>query len=264
MSINYVDLAAELTAGHPDQGAYSATNSVAADQLNAEGAYTSWARPAEGGIADMVKYLATHDSRSNEGGDTDASLILGRLNLVAQSEPYTDPFARAGVWEAGGSGSNLQIELDATNNKLVFGSAHDISSLNVKDSITLSGSTADDGTQQIVSISLQEVTVVSITVAETLERVFRVYKNQDAKQLTREQVQNAKAILTLLAAPSVDVIDFTNTEIDLAFQDMEDAEVWKAADTAALNAFSEGQQSRATELGFRRILERDVERARET
>lgn len=250
-------ISSEITVDPLVRGYSAMSNKEVADDMS-ETAY----RPADGGVADMIRYLATHDNRTNEGGDTNATLMLGRLRLVAESEPYTDPFHRAGVWEAGGSGTNEQIELDATNNKLIFGSAHDVSSLNAKDAIRLSGSTADDGTQQIVSISLQEVTVTSITVAETLERVFRVFKVQDSKLLTNEQIQNARALLQLFSLPQIDNIDSADTEIDLAFQDMETAGVWKAADTAALKNFSLSQQTRGVELGVGRVREGDVAAAR--
>jgi len=220
-------------------------------------------RPADGSVAEMVRYLTTHDNRSNEGGDTNATLIMGRLITAADSQPYTDPFNRAGVWEAGGSGANEQIALSAAGNTVTFGSTHDISSLDAKDAIRLSGTSADDGAQQIVSVALQVVTLPSITVTETLERVMRVFKVQDAKLLTNEQIQNARAILGLLTAPSLDIIDFIDTEIELAFQDMETATVWKSTDTAALKAFSQNQQSRATELGIDPVIENDVTRARE-
>ncbi len=256
---------AELVAGHPDQGTYSLTDSVAAEQMNGTGAYTAWLRSAPGGVADMVRYLSTYDNRTNEGGDTNASLILGRLTVVANAEPYTDPFRRAGLWEAGGSGANEEIELNAATNTITFGSAHDISGLNAKDSITLSGSSLDDGTQQIASISLQEVTVPLVRATETLERVFRIFKNQNAKLLTREQVQNAKALLHMLLTlgASQESILFDNTEIGLAFVDMENAGVWKSADTTALQNFSLGQQSRAVEIGVGpRVKEGEITAAR--
>lgn len=220
-------------------------------------------RDAEGSIHEMLKYLGTVDNRTNEGGDTGATLLLGRLRLVGQSEPYTDPFRRAGVWEAGGSGSNEQIALNATGNTVTFGSAHDISSLNAKDAIQLSGTTADDGVQQIVSVVLQVVTLTSIKVTETLERVMRVFKIQDVKLLTREQIQNAKALFSLFTSPEDGgTINFSNTEIGLAFADMETAGVWKAADTTALENISKGVQTRGAELGVGKVREGDVTAAR--
>ena len=254
--MNYSALQDELAAVHPVTGAYSLIDATAASEINALNI------DANGLISDMVRYLATHDNRTNEGGDTNATIILGRLETVARSEPYTDPFRRAGVWEAGGSGANEQIQLDATNNKLVFGTAHSLTSLDAKDSITLSGSTADDGTQQIVSITSQDVVVTSITVDETLERVFRVFKNQDAKLLTREQIQNARAILELLRANQAESFDFANTEIELAFSDMETCGVWKAADTTALVNLSQNVTSRAIQLGLGTVNATHVANAR--
>ncbi len=243
-----------LDAGHPVTGVFNANDATAAAEINAVNI------DVPDGIEAMREYLATHDNRSNEGGDTEATLMLGRLVTVAEAEPYTDPFARAGVWEAGGSGSNLQIELNATSNKLIFGSAHSLS-FNAKDSLTISGSSRDDGTQQIVSVSGQEIEVYSIEVSETLERVFRVYKNQDAKLLTRPQIQNARGILALLQGATV-TIDFTNTEIGLAFSDMVDATVWKSADSTALVNFSAGKASYANQEGLGTPSTSDITAAR--
>lgn len=256
-------ISAELTAGHPDQGAYSLTDSVATEQMNGTGAYTSWLRSADGSVADMVRYLATVDNRTNEGGDTGATLILGRLKIVADAEPYTDPFRRSNVWQSGG-GVNEEIELAASGNTITFGSTHDISALNDKDAIILFGSTADDGLHQIDSISLQVVTVTSITLTETLERTGFVYRVQDSKVLTREQIQNAKAIFHMMVTlgSGNESIRFDDTEIGLAFADMETAGVWKAADTTALENFSVGQQSRGVEIGVGLVREGDVAQAR--
>ena len=254
--MDYTILATEVSTDPLTRGYIGMTDIQVANDIN------TFYRPAEGGIDGMVRYLATHDNRTNEGGDTNASLILGRLETAARADPYTDPFERAGIWRAGGSGANEQIALDATANTVTFGTAHVITSLADKDAITLSGTTSDDGYQQIVSVVGQVVTLPSITTDETLERVMRVHKMQDAKHLTPEYIQNAKALINLFLAPSLLEIDFIDTEIELAFADMVTAGVWKAADTDALKALSQNQQSRASELGLPRITDTDVSRVR--
>lgn len=256
-------IAAELTAGHPDQGAYSVTDSIAYEQINGLGTYTTWLRSADGGVGDMVRYLTTVNNRTNEGGDTDATLIMGRLKTVADAEPYTDPFRRGGVWESGG-GLNEEIELASSGNTITFGSTHDITALNDKDAIIVEGSTGDDGLHQITSIASQVVTVTSITLTETLERIGRVFRVQESKLLTREQIQDAKAIFHMMITLGAgqEVIRFDNTEMGLAFDNMVAAGVWKLADTTALENLSAGQQSRSNELGLGVTQLGEIEQAR--
>ena len=246
----------QLDAGHPVTGAYNAVDATAASEINALNI------DVDSSIDQMVSYCCTTKNRTNDGGDTQGALLIGRLKLVADSEPYTDPFRRSGVWEAGGVVANEQIELVANSNKLIFGSAHDVSTINAKDSITLSGSTNDDGTQHVVAISAQEITLDSITTNETLERVFRVYRNQDAKLLTRAQIQNAKGILELLRSPSLSLVNFADTNINDAFTDMQECGVWKPADTAALLSFSQSLTSVALQYRLGTVEAIDVTQAR--
>lgn len=91
--MDLVALKAELDAGHPDTGAYNASDSLAADELNAQN------RPADGSISEVVKYVSEQKSRSNNGTDTRAQYITYRLDLVAAASPSQDVF---------GSGNNLQ------------------------------------------------------------------------------------------------------------------------------------------------------------
>ena len=86
MAIDYQALKSELTAGHPDTGAYNASNSIAADELNAVN------RPAEGGTERMLNYCAKNRSRTNNGADTVSLPLLGRLQLVADAALGSDPF----------------------------------------------------------------------------------------------------------------------------------------------------------------------------
>ena len=86
------DIAAELTAGHPTQGAYSATDAIAAEQMNGTGAYTAWLRPADGGVDGMLNYCVKNRSRTNNGADTVPLPLVGRLQLVADAALGADPF----------------------------------------------------------------------------------------------------------------------------------------------------------------------------
>lgn len=86
MTMNYTALAAELTAGHPDQGAYSATNSIAAEQLNGTGAYTTWLRPADATAGELFDYLAENRSKlASESHALDPTPLLSRLKEVSET-----------------------------------------------------------------------------------------------------------------------------------------------------------------------------------
>lgn len=83
MGINYTALASELTAGHPDQGAYNVDDQLAADQLNAAGAYTSWARPSAGTIRELFNYFA--QNRSKLAAESNPTPLIGRLREVTET-----------------------------------------------------------------------------------------------------------------------------------------------------------------------------------
>ncbi len=83
MAINYQALKDELTTGHPDQGAYNANNQLAADQLNAEGAYTSWARPANATADELFTYLS--QNRSKLSAENHPTPLIGRLKEVTET-----------------------------------------------------------------------------------------------------------------------------------------------------------------------------------
>ena len=88
--MDYQALKAELTAGHPDTGAYNVDNQLAANELNMIN------RPAYGGVNQMLTYLVTHKNRTNTGNDTTGTALLGRLRHVAESNVGTDPFDQQG------------------------------------------------------------------------------------------------------------------------------------------------------------------------
>lgn len=254
--MSYIDeLAAELIAGHPTTGAYNANNALAAGELNAIN------RPAESGVEQMVLYLATHDNRTNEGEDTVASALLGRLRAVADAEPWSDVFGRGGVWVAGASAAN-NITLNAAANTITFGSNHVITAFDSDSMLRLRGTRSDDGYHQVVSVASQVVTVDSITTGELLEAgAARVYDVRTADLITVEQKHAAAMFITLIGG-NIATIRFDGTELDDFYTGMESAGVWKTADSTALQALSENQQSRAQELAFPTVREGHVAEAR--
>ena len=254
MTINYSQLKIDDAAGHPVTGAFNADTALAAGEWNALN------RVGQGGIDGMVSYLATHKNKTDEGGDTTGSAMLGRLEHVALSEVGDDPFFRGGLWEAGGSGTNEQIALSAAGNTVTFGSAHDISSMNAKDPIRLWGTTADDGFQHIVSIAGQVVTVTSITVTETLERIAKVSLIKGADTITLTQKHAAESFIRMFMNSQISTVNFQNTEIDIFYTELINAGVWKTADVDALKALS--TISYATEKGYPVLEAVDISTAR--
>ena len=83
MAIDYDALKAELDAGHPDEGTYSAVDATAVAQLNATGAYTSWARPANATADELFSYLVAN--RSKLSAEPHATPLIGRLKEVAET-----------------------------------------------------------------------------------------------------------------------------------------------------------------------------------
>ena len=67
-------------------------------------------------------------------------------------------------------------------------------------------------------------------------------------EVTLPQKHAAQAFLILVSSEAV-VLDFTNTDVGLFFDEMESATVWKPADTTALQALSQNKQSRGQEIG---------------
>ena len=94
MAINYVKLAAELTAGHPVTGAYNADDALAAAELNALNIDNN------APVSAMFEYVINKNHRTNNGTDTQYTPIIGRLRHVAESSVGDDPF---------GTGSSLSL-----------------------------------------------------------------------------------------------------------------------------------------------------------
>lgn len=88
MAIDYVALAAELTAGHPVTGAYNVDDALAAAELNAVN------RPNDSAAGDVLDYMLTKTHRTNTGTDTAYSNILGRLYHAAESDVGASPFGQ--------------------------------------------------------------------------------------------------------------------------------------------------------------------------
>ncbi len=88
--MNYANMKSELDTGHPDTGAYSVDNAQAATELNAIN------RPAAADMSAFLQYLAVNRSRTNDGGDTVQTSLLGRLRTIAESAVGDNVFGRTG------------------------------------------------------------------------------------------------------------------------------------------------------------------------
>ncbi len=123
MAIDYQALADELTAGHPDTGAYSANDATAASELNAPN------RPANNQLGEMLKYLISKKHRTNQGVDTTYTPILGRIHHIARSNTGDDPFGRA---SGGYSGLDAQ-HIHACKSFIVLFESQHLSDLDFDD-----------------------------------------------------------------------------------------------------------------------------------
>ena len=97
-------LAAELTGGHPDTGAYDADDATAAGELNAVN------RPNDVTIADMIKFLLLDNTyKEDDGTDTQDRAILTRMrDVVAMSTTPTE--ATANPWGSTAIGTITEIQ----------------------------------------------------------------------------------------------------------------------------------------------------------
>ena len=102
--MDLVALAEELTAGHPDTGAYDADDATAAGQLNAVN------RPANVDIADLIKFLLMDNTyKADDGDDTQDRAILTRMrDVVAMATTPTD--AAANPWGSTSIGTITEIQ----------------------------------------------------------------------------------------------------------------------------------------------------------
>ena len=87
------------------------------------------------------------------------------------------------------------------------------------------------------------------------------------QNLTMEHIHAAKMFMLLLRSdPQTTTFDFVNAEVstmmDILGGGSGNARVWKSGDIDALKGLSQNKQSRASELGWRKIQEGDVEYAR--
>jgi len=166
----------EITNDPLTRGYSGMTSSQVATDMN-----TSY-RSAEGGIDMMLNYCIINRSRTNNGSDTVALPLLGRLHCVADASIGSDPFG------TGVAGNQITIEMKTWS----------------------------------------------------------------------------KTFLTAFMSPSLETLNFINSEIDAGFRSLGPgkAAVWKLPDINALRAFSQNQQSRAQELGLGRVKPGQVEEAR--
>ena len=97
-------LAAELTGGHPDTGAYDADDAIAAGELNAVN------RPSDVTIADMIKFLLLDNTHNaDDGDDTQDRAILTRMRDVV-ALAVTPTGAVANPWGSTSIGTITEIQ----------------------------------------------------------------------------------------------------------------------------------------------------------
>lgn len=95
--MNYEDVRGELLSGHPGTGAYSLDDATAAAELNAAN------RPNARTSVDVFEYFLSRQHRTQQGGDSANTTLLGRLIHAAESNVGSDPFSR-------GAGHELNIQ----------------------------------------------------------------------------------------------------------------------------------------------------------
>ena len=118
----YKRLKEELDSGHPVTGAYNIDDALAANELNAQNINI------DGGILEMINYLAINRSRTNDGLDTTRTALLGRLKHIAESAVGDSVFGR--------TGANDTVTLEAKHAAQTFltlFSAPSVSTLNFLD-----------------------------------------------------------------------------------------------------------------------------------
>ena len=114
MAIDYVALAAELTAGHPDTGAYNVDDQLAADELNAKNR-TNTALS----IQTILKFLILDNVHSTDGTDTQDRSIWQRMKeVVALAE--TPSAAVSNPWGSTVIGNVTEIRQIKTHQLLDF------------------------------------------------------------------------------------------------------------------------------------------------
>ncbi len=89
MAIDYAALQAELIAGHPVTGPYSADAVLAADEINA----LNITGPVDG--VTILQYFIETQHRENTGTDTQNTNLYGRLEMVAQAAEGSNPLGVA-------------------------------------------------------------------------------------------------------------------------------------------------------------------------
>ncbi len=173
--MNIDTLKTELTDDPLARGYAGMDDQAAADDLNT--AY----RDSATSVSAMLQYLIENRSRTNNGTDTVASSMLGRLAVCADAAIAEDLF---------GSGTNAQ----------------------------------------------------------------------------QEHIHAAKMMLILVQSSQLESVNFAGTEfasmLNLLGSGPGNAKVWKQADSDALQALSQGIQTRATELGIGRVKVGHVAEAR--
>lgn len=88
------------------------------------------------------------------------------------------------------------------------------------------------------------------------------FNQQGGYTLALSEKHAATCFLNLVMSPNLDTVNFLDTELDIFYTEVENAGIWKGADSTVLKGYSQNQQSRARELGFGFVRVGDVEYAR--
>lgn len=109
-----VALKAELTAGHPDTGAYNVDDALATAEINAVN------RPDTVTIDQVLKFLQLDEVHSTDGSDTQDRAIWTRMKDVADLYDANQPSAVANPWGSTAIGTITEIRIVKTLQLLDF------------------------------------------------------------------------------------------------------------------------------------------------
>lgn len=112
--MDLVALRAELDAGHPDTGAYSANDATATDELNAVN------RPGPVPIEEVLRFLVLDNTHSTDGDDTQDRAIWTRLKDVEALYEANQSSAKANPWGSTAIGSITEIRIIKSAQLLAF------------------------------------------------------------------------------------------------------------------------------------------------
>ena len=173
---------------------------------------------------------------------------------------------------------DIQILKDEiTNDPLIRGYAG-MTDIQVADDMNLINRPAEGGTERMLNYCIKNrsrtnngADTTPLPLIGRLQLVADAALTEDpfgttiaANQVSREMKTWARTFLYVLTSPTLETLDFLDTEVDTGYIALGPGEavVWKTPDIDALKGFSQNQQSRGTEIGWGRVREGDVTLAR--